>query len=603
VKAEVLFDESGKLTRVKYRKTEVKLNLAASGGFVEFDGAVPTLPEVMDIALQLETKSINNIANIENIANIAAINLKTNPNRDYIGNIGEQPTGSDVCLIASAKAKALTHGCYGLISTVRVRCKNISSTTTYIGTVEISNDMVNWTPVKGFNIPPNTDGYVISLLNTPLSWNHDKGYLRFYGTNANIRIYYDETEPDGYQVVGGVWVGVDKRYFIQILVDAAETVPVGGGVDVDIIAQSIGNLAVDIVAQTIGNLAIDIAAQTIGNLNVNLAAQTADIDVNVTNASITIAGAVTITTLGGTNIIIDKLTQGAYTERQSTFSNDDNPTAPAAPTNIETQTYRGKFFPRGMRGYIETISLYCKRTGAGTITLAAAPYPGMGPVLSGITVTPGAGWAFVDAVTIRSMWNYDSLFIWVTAIGADCSYGYSGAGTSPDLHYSTDSGVSWLSPSNRFDLRVTMKGQTIGDLPVSGTINTIEIPAISDTLLDVQDADVDTGAEKTIITYSGIGHTEFMQFYVAAKADSEQTRFRVYCDDHISFVTDCGSLNTYGYTPSTPRISLLRYAADGVCYAICTLRFSFRRQFKVTAQAVTTDGQTVEVWCLVNKQE
>jgi len=69
---------------------------------------------------------------------------------------------------------------------------------------------------------------------------------------------------------------------------------VTGYVQVDITAQSVGNLGVDIAAQSVGNIAIDIAAQTVGNLNVNIAAQTADINVNVTNATINITGTVTV---------------------------------------------------------------------------------------------------------------------------------------------------------------------------------------------------------------------------------------------------------------------------------------------------------------------
>jgi len=69
---------------------------------------------------------------------------------------------------------------------------------------------------------------------------------------------------------------------------------VTGYVQVDITAQSVGNLGVDIKAQSVGNIAIDIAAQTVGNLNVNIAAQAADINVNVTNATINITGTVTV---------------------------------------------------------------------------------------------------------------------------------------------------------------------------------------------------------------------------------------------------------------------------------------------------------------------
>ena len=56
--------------------------------------------------------------------------------------------------------------------------------------------------------------------------------------------------------------------------------------EIDIVAQSVGNIAIDVAAQTIGNIGIDIKAQTLAQLNINLAASAITLNISVTNSSI-----------------------------------------------------------------------------------------------------------------------------------------------------------------------------------------------------------------------------------------------------------------------------------------------------------------------------
>lgn len=363
-------------------------------------------------------------------------------------------------------------------------------------------------------------------------------------------------------------------------------------VNVDIVAQTIGLISIDIVAQSMGNLTIDIAAQTIGNLNVNLAAAA---------ATVTITGGVTITTSGGTNIIIDKLTQAAFTMRADVnITNDNGVAAPTAPpSTFNGGTYRGKFFPRGCRGTLREFYIYCVRSAAGTLTLSFSPQPGMGAVAS-VTITPGAGWAWASA-GYQKMWNYDSLFIWISACSADVSVGYENV-VSPYIDWlkSDDSGVTWYRENLRLFVRAVFDGGTIGDVPVSGTVNNVEIPTQSQTRLYALENNVGTGAETTLKTVEGAGHSEYTLFNVAAHADSNDMVIRVYTDDVLSFEWDFLTLNTVGYTASTPGISLLKYAADGYCSVHLALKFSFRRSLKMACQAVATGAQVVTVEGLVN---
>lgn len=58
--------------------------------------------------------------------------------------------------------------------------------------------------------------------------------------------------------------------------------------NIDIVAQSVGNISVDIAAQAIGNLSIDIAAQSVGNLSINLAASAITLDINIATSAVTL---------------------------------------------------------------------------------------------------------------------------------------------------------------------------------------------------------------------------------------------------------------------------------------------------------------------------
>lgn len=230
---------------------------------------------------------------------------------------------------------------------------------------------------------------------------------------------------------------------------------------VDIQGQTV-NVAIDIAAQSIGAIAIDIAAQSIAQLDINIAASTVELNIK---------------TSGGTNIIIDKLLQGAYTGRDVDMFNDNEVTTPTAPpSNVTGTAYWGKFFPRGCRGQLNDLRIYCKRTASGTLTLSYSPQPGMGAVGS-VVIMPGSDWDW-KYTTINRFWNYDSLFVWVSACSADVSYGYDA--TAPtDALGSTDSGVTWSYSVYRFYIRAAMRVQTVGDLPISGTVNTVELPAVA----------------------------------------------------------------------------------------------------------------------------
>jgi len=241
--------------------------------------------------------------------------------------------------------------------------------------------------------------------------------------------------------------------------------------DVNIAAQAV-TLGVDITAQSVGNIAIDIAAQSVGNINVNLAASAITLNVNITGSV-----AINIKTSGGTNIVIDKLTQEAFTTRGFDLVNP----ALATPPSFFTGYYVGKFFPRGARGFFNSLAIRARNTGGADVdmTFAFSPYPG-GPEIMTVVITIPAGddgtvsrWA-----SIEEFWPYDGLFIYQkTANTAAVGLGYDSTGRI-DGYGSTDL-VTWsIYPGawSRPYMSVDVRWGSEGDLPITGSVTAVIEP-------------------------------------------------------------------------------------------------------------------------------
>jgi hypothetical protein len=337
---------------------------------------------------------------------------------------------------------------------------------------------------------------------------------------------------------------------------------------VTIEAVTIETLPIDIKAQTVTELKVDIAAQSIPTLNINLAS-VGDVTLNV---NITGTPTINVQTGGGANIVVDKLTQSAYIDGWTT----PGQTPPYYKTG---EAYYGKFFPRGCRGMIEGDFMYAKGNGTDTITLAYAPQPGMGPVLTS-TFAPGTSWGWCGNA-LDYFWNYDSCFIYVLACGSSVSFGYD-ISEPYDGRGSIDSGQTWMKWDARLWVRLVLTMETVGDLPVSGTVNTIEVPTIS-SQAEGESITVPVGVETTIVSVNGAGSCDMIVCEAVATAYPQYTEFRVYCDDNLALNLQPYVLNALGFTASTPGVSLLRYATSGTCCFVVTKRFNFRRSLVVKA--------------------
>jgi len=363
--------------------------------------------------------------------------------------------------------------------------------------------------------------------------------------------------------------------YINVRTEAAQNLRV------DIVAQAVGNLGVDIKAQTVGNLAINIAAQSLGTVAISIAAQVVDLNIK---------------TSGGTNIVIDKLTQTAYTERRPIVSNHGVTPSWSSKTGTNMD---GKFFPRGMRGFVNVVRVYCRDSAAagGTFTVYLAPFPGAGYLYTGTIAVPAGGSAGWREWAVYKMWEYDSMFIWIVSSVADIQYGYD-EGTPYDHYSTTDAGASWVQGNYRLFIELYMVGQTIGDLPVSGTLNVVHLPH-SAAMRAEASVLVTKGVETTIVEAYGLGYCEYFIFYVHGKADSDDTFMSIWVDGAAVFTENPSTMSLYGFDPSTPGMALTTCGADVDAVIVVTTRIEFRRHFRVTATNYLSN-QLVDVDAIVN---
>ncbi len=406
-------------------------------------------------------------------------------------------------------------------------------------------------------------------------------------------------------------VQVSGTVSISGTVTVSGTVAISGTVTVSGSVTVSGTVAISGTVTVSGTVAISGTVTVSGSVTVSgtvaisgtvTISGTVSISGSVTitgNVTIT-SGAVTISTAAGTNILIDLLAQGAYTERHVTIANDNGVVAPnTPPSNFNNYTLCNKFFPRGCRGAIANVSVYCKRTSTGILVMSISPYPGSGVIITA-TVTPGANWGWAS-VNIYRMWNYDSMFIWCTEMDADVSAGYDS--TVPNDAYALDANGNVIGQNGiRIYIRAYMIGQTVGDVPVSGTVNNIPIPNTSSQMVQTNSS-VPAGASPTVISsVNGSGYCDQIIATVAAAASCSATIIEVVCDGNIVWGFSFAQLNNFGFTGSTPHVTLSLYGAITQCVLLLTKRFEFKQN--LTIQAVNSAGaQSVSVYetvCLIS---
>jgi len=344
------------------------------------------------------------------------------------------------------------------------------------------------------------------------------------------------------------------------------------------------NVAVDLVAQTIGTVKVEIAAQTV-TLNVNISSVSSGVTFNVNVAS---SVDINVKTSSGANIVIDKLVDSAHNARQEVFIQNHG-TTPTLVTSDPTIA-RGKLFARGMRGHPMAIYVYTKNTDSvnHTLTVKVAPFVGFAPVWTGtITVPAGFGPDWIS-VTFRRPWLYDSMFIWVKTDSASGIYLAQNIASydKADAFDSSDE-VFWSEAEYNWWIKVYQAGETVGDLPVTGTVSTVNLPVQSSgasggTVL------VPAGGTATALEVKGCGVVENLVLY----SNYCNMYVRIYCDDQLQLIDpllvahDTLQFNNWQAAVSSVGVGvnviLSKYDTTNNRYCFqLNIKFQFRRNFKV----------------------
>ena len=382
-------------------------------------------------------------------------------------------------------------------------------------------------------------------------------------------------------------------------IDVPITNPTGENLNVNIassitVNMSITGATINVPIETAEGKKVDVNIISTITLNVNIESQTANVNVNINAQAVDL----NIKTSGGVNILIDLLEQGAYIERRSTIANRGTT---ALWGNMIGDNRASKFFTRGCMGFINKIEVYCKSVGvAGTITVYISPNPSLGYVDS-VNITVGAGAeASWRTATFNRMWLSDKLFIFIVCSHADIKYGYDAEDhTKNDAYNSTDAGATWIHADNRTWILVVMKGETVGDLNVAGTVNNIEIPH-SSSGFEGMITPLPAESEIDLVTINGCGYIDLIEANVSASANSEKVWIKIYCDGNLVFNKAFESLSIRGYTPTTFPVALMNYAVNGVCNVDIMKKFEFQREFRLAFEEKLGDAQNVSCWLYSN---
>ena len=297
--------------------------------------------------------------------------------------------------------------------------------------------------------------------------------------------------------------------------------------------------------------------------------------------------------MGGQN------SQDSILERRSRLWNDGDTVTPDAPPGFDTGTeWFGKFFPRGARGLISELSIYARAAAAGSITLHIAPHLGTGPLFM-YTFAPGAAWDWVTVLP-RIWWNYDSLFIWIHSCDIDVDWAWDQV-QPYDMHHSPDLGYHWIPYDYRPYIRVVYAGETPGDVPVSGIVNTVAIPNASPLSSGLTTLNVPGGGNLATITET-LGVFKLGLWYVDGAASLADLCPRIVIDGARHDLGDVDMATQYAQYTGLSREGWQwgQYDAANHYYALwLKLPIPFRNSFSIGFHNNAVGVLTGYVWASV----
>jgi cytoskeletal protein CcmA (bactofilin family) len=237
-----------------------------------------------------------------------------------------------------------------------------------------------------------------------------------------------------------------------------------------------GTVTVSGTVSVSGTVTISGAVTVTGSVSIS-GSVTVTGSVSITG-SVTVTGSVTITsgtvniqTAAGVEVNIGKQT---YTPITRIIQNDGGNAV-----EIDPLAYNiGKYFPSGMRGWLQYFSIYIKNSSGGNkvITMNFAPRPGAPAIYTtNLTISSAggaAGWQTRGYPTISYFWDYDSMFVWMTYTNNVTLYADvpDESSTFGDYYSQPGAGGSWAYYVYRTWYRVTMSTQSHYPVPVEGSV-------------------------------------------------------------------------------------------------------------------------------------
>ena len=413
--------------------------------------------------------------------------------------------------------------------------------------------------------------------------------------DADININISAQDADVNVNITNASITVTGTVAVTGTVSISGTVTVAGAVTVSGTVSISGTVTVSGSVTVSGTVSISGTVTITGSVTVTGTT-------TITGAVTITSGTINIQTSGGTNIVVDKLTQGAYLERRFTLeSNGVTPTWATAYLSY----WIGKFFPRGCRGNIDTIELYCRNTdtSAHEFYIHVAPYPNAGPVYTG-TISIGASAAAAwRSLTLRKRWNYDSMFIYVNC-DVDANQPEYARDTGAYDFWTSSDEITFYHEDRRAWIKANMKGATAGDLPVSGTINAIIIPNAT-TGAAAESITVPTATETSVLRVEGFG--TITRMHIVTSHDNMMLRIYIdgtelhqhalLGDEHF----EPTYLNAQGFNDDTQPIKLVTFNDNGECIVVITIRWTFKVSFELKAYHTTGSDQVCHAGFLYDK--
>jgi len=417
------------------------------------------------------------------------------------------------------------------------------------------------------------------------SWQPFDAIFEIQDGVGQVRVGFVVKNTDGSSAVY-----VDSLYVPRmVLVGHSTEIPVNiniAGQEQDIEVKITGqsqDINVNITGQS-QDINVKFVGQT-ETLNINIESVSSGVtfNVNVTNATLNVE------VQGTASVSIDNATvylnikQESFTETRRTLENHGD-----TASYTDTVLCRGKFFPHGARGYISKIYVRCKNTDTADhqFTVYVSVAPKEAPLITK-TVTVTADFDDWLEIEINRFWNYDGIFIAVLNDDASLQVAYD-VGTPYDA-WGGSTDYYQLIPANlRYWIKVNVHGQTTGDIPVSGTVNTINIPNIG-TGYDVGDTEIPGYSEYELVSIQGMGKLLWATVY----SNYAYALVRIYADGSKAFEYAFSGLHSHGFENANFGVQLIQYDTSTNKYRmIIGIPIPFKRELKIAVY----NGQSTSIY-------